>query len=148
MKITLLVEEDERDKIELVQKEKENKPSHKIKAKVEMRPLFAKKGKGKESTKSIRIHPKLIEEVERRVKKEDRLISGGSFSGLVEYLIWDHLGRPEEFLEGFIERSKGERQEVCLRCNGAGGWVENHGPLIITTLCDHCQGTGKEEKKK
>ena len=65
---------------------------------LELRPVF-KRGKGVESiARSIRLNKAMVEMAEEKAK-QDRAQTGGNFNGLVEFLVWEYLGRPGEFVE-------------------------------------------------
>jgi len=66
--------------------------------KMEIRPDFKRGGKGATVTRSVRIGKALAKSAEKKAKQE-KALTGGSFSGLVEFLLWDYLGRDERFLE-------------------------------------------------
>jgi hypothetical protein len=70
----------------------------KVTQEIAVRPNFKRGGKSDSVTRSIRIGKDLAEAAEKRAKKE-KALTGGSFSGLVEYLLWDFLGRDPKFLE-------------------------------------------------
>ena len=69
-----------------------------VKSEIAVRPNFKRGGKEDTVTRSVRIGKELAEAAEKRARIE-RALTGGSFSGLVEYLLWDFLGRDPKFLE-------------------------------------------------
>lgn len=64
-------------------------------APIQERPVF-KRG-ADTTTKTIRIGKELFRDAERKAKKE-RALTGGTFSGLVELLLWKHLGFDPKYL--------------------------------------------------
>ncbi len=62
---------------------------------IQERPVF-KRG-GDTITKTIRIGKELFQDAEKLTKKE-RALTGGTFSGLVELLLWKHLGSDKKYL--------------------------------------------------
>ncbi len=64
-------------------------------ASVQERPVF---NRGADTiTKTIRIGKELFKDAEKLAKKE-RALTGGTFSGLVELLLWKHLGCNDKYL--------------------------------------------------
>jgi len=61
---------------------------------VERRPIF----KGQTRNTGIKINEELLNRAVQRAKKE-RLRTGGSFSGLVEWLLWKYLDEPDDLIE-------------------------------------------------
>ncbi len=64
----------------------------------QVRPDF-KRGKAQvdQVIKTVRIHKDMARMAERRAK-EEKARTGGTFNGLVEVLLWEYLGCPEELL--------------------------------------------------
>jgi hypothetical protein len=61
---------------------------------VERRPVF----KGQTRNTGIKINEELLNRAVQKARKE-RLRTGGSFSGLVEWLIWKYLDEPDDLIE-------------------------------------------------
>lgn len=61
---------------------------------IERRPLF----KGNTRNTGIKINEELLQRAVEKAKKE-RLKTGGSLSGLVEFLLWKYLDEPDDLLE-------------------------------------------------
>lgn len=59
------------------------------------RPMFLRHPN---ATKTIRLSKRMIELAEAAAAKE-KLLTGGSFSGLVEMLLWEYLGKPDDLIE-------------------------------------------------
>lgn len=60
----------------------------------ERRPIF----KGQTRNTGIKINEELLNRAVQKAKKE-RLRTGGSLSGLVEWLIWKYLDEPDDLIE-------------------------------------------------
>lgn len=61
---------------------------------IERRPIF----KGEPRNTGIKINGELLNRALQKAKKE-RLRTGGSLSGLVEWLLWKYLDEPEDLIE-------------------------------------------------
>jgi hypothetical protein len=57
-------------------------------------------------TKTIRLSTAMVEAAERKARTQDKARTHGSFSGLVEYLLWRYLDSSEEFLKRDDDGSK------------------------------------------
>jgi hypothetical protein len=70
----------------------------------EVRPEF---DRSETAVKTLRISKTLCEAAEEKAAK-DRALTRGSFSGLVEYLLWSYLDRDEKFLRKEQPNDEGE----------------------------------------
>ena len=61
---------------------------------IERRPIF----KGQTRNTGININEELLNRAVQKAKKE-RLRTGGSLSGLVEFLLWKYLDEPQDIIE-------------------------------------------------
>jgi len=61
------------------------------------RPKF-RRGKGKTTTRSIRLSKELVRLAEAKAKKE-KARTGGNLNSLIELLIWEFLNRPRQLIE-------------------------------------------------
>jgi hypothetical protein len=61
------------------------------------RPVFKGGPKSRRNT-GFNIHKEILNRAPKKVEK-DRVRSGGSMSRLVELLLWEYIGRPEDLLE-------------------------------------------------
>ena len=62
---------------------------------IQERPAF-KRGPDT-TTKTIRISEELFQDAERLARRQ-RALTGGTFSGLVELLLWQHLGCDDKYI--------------------------------------------------
>jgi hypothetical protein len=75
-------------------------PAHSGLANITARPAFKRSGGGGERTptKTIRLGAEMVQRAEKAAKKH-KAVTGGTFSGLVEVLIWQYLGCPDDLLQ-------------------------------------------------
>lgn len=76
--------------------EKLGNASERLELKVGLRPIFRRENT---IARSIRLGKGLSERSEKKAK-QDRAVSGGTLNGLVEYLLWQYLGKPDDLIIG------------------------------------------------
>jgi hypothetical protein len=63
---------------------------------LDIKPDFAR---GETCTKTIRLSTAMVEAAERKARTQDKAVTHGSFSGLVEYLLWRYLDSSPDYLK-------------------------------------------------